>query len=457
MILGRAVCKENMEVTMAQPARLTRRIAGVLRSRLPELGLDKVADPRHRRGQRWKHLGVLLQAAVVGLLAGRKSTAETEALTDEMSVPMRRTLGIPRRVPDTTMRQTLIRIEPDELRARLHAQVKAAQRRKALTPVGLPFGQVAVDGRTTALPDVTEEDAAQGSDVSWAERYAQRSSGSRKRLLRTVTCSLVSATAKPCIDVAPIPAQTNEIGHFATVVRGLAEVYGRSRMFKLISADAGNCSEANGRLVVNELKLHYLFRLKADQPTLLAEARRLLGRLGPQQALAKTEDVVGGSTETRWLYLTDELAGYLDWEHLQTVVRIRKEKHDIETGKLLETEDHYAVSSLPIDVLSAPQWLHAFRLHWAVENQCHHTWDTAFKEDDKPWIETDPKGMVVVLLLRRMAYNLLALYRSVTQRSGERHQTPWKTVLRWVYNTLITAQADDIAGLRTRKAALSAI
>ncbi len=72
-------------------------------------------------------------------------------------------------------------------------------------------------------------------------------------------------------------------------------------------------------------------------------------------------------------------------------------------------------------------------------------------------METDPKGMVVVLLLRRMAYNILALYRSVTQRSDEGRQTPWKIVLRWVYNTLIKAQANDIIGLRTRKAVPAAI
>lgn len=442
---------------MAQPARLTRRIAGILRSRLPELGLKLVADARHRRGRRWKHLHVLLRATLVGLLAGLKSLKDVEALTDEMSLAMRRMLGIPRRVPDTTLRQTLIRVEPDDLRARLHTQVKTAHRRKALAPVGLPFGQVAVDGRTTALPDVAEQDAPTHSDVAWAERYAQRQSGSAKRLMRTDTCTLVSARAKPCIDAVPIPANTNEIGHFATVVRGLTKTYGRSQMFKLISADAGNCSEANGRLVVEELHLHYLFRLKADQPTLLYEANRLLGRREPKQALANTVDVVGRTTETRWLYLTDELAGFLNWDHLRTVLRIHKEKRDIATGELLWQEDHYALSSLPMEALSPHQWLHAFRAHWGVENQCHNTWDTAFKEDDKPWIETDPKGMVVVLLLRRMAYNLLALYRSVTQRSHERRQTPWKTVLRWVYNTLIKAQADDIAGLRTRKAAPSAI
>jgi hypothetical protein len=283
-----------------------------------------------------------------------------------------------------------------------------------------------------------------------------RDNGRGYRLLRTDTCTLVSARAKPCIDAVPIPAGTNEMRHFGPVLRGLVETYGRSQMFRLVSADAGNCSEANARLVV-ELELDYLFRLKADQPTLLGEARRLLGRLKPKQALATTQDVVGSTTQTRSVYLTDELAGFWGWDHLQTVVRIHKQCHDNTTGALLWQEDHYAVSSLDLDALSPALWLHAFRAHWGVENQCHNTWDTAFKEDDKPWIGTDPKGMMAVLLLRRMASNMLALYRAVTQRSEERRQTPWKTVLRWVYNTLIKAQASDIAGLRNRKAALSAI
>jgi len=448
--------KKKMEVTMAQPARLTRRIAGMMRSRLRELGLEQVADARGRRGRRWKKLRVLLRAALVGLIAGRKSTAETESLTDEMSVDMRRLLGIPKRVPDTTLRQTLIRVEPDDLRARLHGQVKAAHRRKALFAVGLPFGQVAVDGKSTALPDVAEKDAPPTSDAAWAERYAQRSSGSTTRLMRTMSCSLVSARAKPCIDAVPIPARTNEMGHFEMVVRGLVATYGSLGMFKLVSADAGNCSLANALFVVM-LGLHYLFRLKADQPTLLKEAKRLLGRRVPKEAVAKTVDVVGSTTQTRWLHLTDEMASYLDWEHLQTALRIRKETHDIETGELLESEDHYAISSLHQEALSPEQWLYAFRLHWGVENSCHNTWDTAFSEDAKPWVEADPKGMVVVLLLRRLAYNMLALYRAVTQRSDERRQTPWKTLLRWVYNTLISARADDLVDLRARHGAPMAI
>ncbi len=45
------------------------------------------------------------------------------------------------------------------------------------------------------------------------------------------------------------------------------------------------------------------------------------------------------------------------------------------------------------------------------------------REDEHPWIETDPQGMLVVMLLRRMGYSLLTPYRYVTLRSEE-HRPP---------------------------------
>ena len=90
------------------------------------------------------------------------------------------------------------------------------------------------------------------------------------------------------------------------------------------------------------------------------------------------------------------------------------------------------------------------RQHWAVENQCHNTWDTVFKEDDRPWINSDPKGTVVVMLLRRLAYNMLALFRSVSQRSELRRQMPWRDLIRAMYNAMISLSGSDLAGLRAR-------
>jgi hypothetical protein len=68
-------------------------MAGLLRARLPELDLEGVPDRRAREG-RWS-LAQLLRATLVGLMAGCRSLAETEALTDTLAPAMRRRLGLP--------------------------------------------------------------------------------------------------------------------------------------------------------------------------------------------------------------------------------------------------------------------------------------------------------------------------------------------------------------------------
>jgi len=427
---------------MAQDVRFTRRMLGVLVARLPEIRLDRVEDPRQRRGQRWA-LDVLLRAVLAAMVAGSKSLAQVEALTAEMSVAVRKKLGIARRIADTTMRDVLCKLDPAELRRGLHAQVRAAHRRKALEPEGLPFGVAAMDGKSTAVPSCDDE-------------YAQRQSQGAHfvGMVRTVTCTLISSLAKPCIDALPIPASTNEMGQFAEALRSLVEAYRGIDLFRMISYDAGACSEHNGR-VVRELGLHYIFGLKSTQPTLFAEAQRLLGSLPSGRAAASSSDVIGGPcTVVRRVYLSEQMAGFGDWEHLRTVVRVESETTD-SRGRRIAHEDRYFVASLPMSRLSAAQWLLLVRLHWGVENNCHHTLDTAFQEDKRPWIQSDPRGVVVVALLRRAAYNMMTLFRSVTQRSTERRATPWLDLLRWFYNAIISATDADIEALRPRPLARS--
>jgi predicted transposase YbfD/YdcC len=423
---------------MAQDIRLNRRMVGMLAARLPEAQLDRVPDRRHDRGKQWP-LSTLLSAVVVALCAGRKSLAETEALTAEMSPAVRRRLEIARRVPDTTLHDALLQVEPESLRASLHAQTKAAQKRKALEPDGLPFGQVAMDGKST-------------STTAWDDHYCQKQTHSEGQgahgMLRTVTCSLVSCAARACIDAILIPPSTNEMGMFGEAFKSLVATY--SQLFQLVSYDAGACSEENGRLVVDH-QLNYLFGLKGSQPTLLGEAQALLGEIPAQQAEAQTVDVESNRrTVSRRLYRSGEMAGFLEWAHLKTVLRV--ESVTEEKGEVIEREDRYFISSLPMEALSAAHWLLAIRRHWGVENNCHHTWDTVFEEDARPWVEKNPKGMLVVMLLRRMAYNLLALFRSVTQRSEDRRQTPWKDLVRWLYQALFSATSAEIDGLRAREA-----
>ena len=418
---------------------------GLLAARLPEAKLEEVEDPRDERGRRWS-LRALLTAAVVGVAAGCKSLLHTEALTAEMSGAVRRRLGLVRRIPDTTMRTALVQVAPSQLRRSLRAQVKAAHRRKALEPDGLPFGVMTVDGKSTTSPT---------SDGKYAQKQTHSEGGGSSGLVRTLTFSLVSSVAKVCMDAVPIPPATNEMGHFLPALRSVLKGYGRCRPARLVTYDAGACSEANGQ-GVRDCGLHYLFGLKGSQPTLLLEAQRLLSSRTPAQAEAETVDVESNErTVTRRLYRTDEMAGFLNWAHLRTVLRV--ESVTEEGGRITAQESRYFLSSLPMDVLSPRQWLLVVRSHWAVENNCHNTWDTVFEEDDHPWIRKDPQGMVVVMLLRRIAYNLLALFRSVTQRSDERRHMPWRDLLRWLWHAVLAATEDDCRGLRAREASAAVL
>jgi predicted transposase YbfD/YdcC len=411
-------------------------MAGLLKARLPDLKLEAVRDPRKPKGKRWT-LSTMLRMGIVGLMSRCKSLAQTESLSDEMSIGMARLLGVSRRIPDTTMRDALVRVSPHQLRHCLYKQVKAARRRKALAPNNLPFGVVAIDGKTTAIE-------------VWDHKYAQRKrdpyGGGIKGLVRTLTCTLVSSRAKVCIDAVPIHASTNEMGQFQKALHNLDKTYGK-KLFRLISTDAGMCSLENADSVV-EAKKEYLFCIKNDQPNLLAEAKRLLG--SEEKHLAQTVDIVGQYEVTRRLYITEEMSGYLKWSHLRTSIRVESIKVNIRSGRVDEYENRYFISSLKVNELSFGQWLYVIRQHWCIENHCHQTWDKVFREDDHPWIECNPQGTLVVMLLRRMAYNLMALFRSVSQRSEHRRQTPWKDVMRWLYNALICVDESQIASLRQR-------
>jgi len=418
---------------MAQPVQLTRRMVGFLNARLPDLQLHAVPDARDSRWVKW-HLATVLRVLIVSMTAGCISLLQAEALTEEMSPQMRRTLKILRRIPDTTLRTIAAALEPDDIRPVMHCQIRAAHRRKALKPDGLPFNVVMLDGKNTAIA---------GCDDHFAQRQTQGSG--LVGMLRTMTCSLVTTAAQPCIDAIPIPAKTNEMGVFSLCVDSLVQSFGSIDLFRMVAADAGNCSESNARHVRSHA-IHYLFSLKGNQPALQAEAERLLG--DQQHALASSQDRQGnGLRVVRRLYLTEQIAGF-EWDHLRTVLRVESKTYV--HGRLDAWEDRYFVSSLPSERLTPPQWLRLIRLMWGVENAVHCTLDKTMREDQHPWIESDPRGALVLALLRRIAYNLLALFRSVTLRAEHTRDTPWKTVMRWVELALLTAGPNDVARLRPR-------
>ena len=420
-----------------------RRIAGLLNARLPDLRLDFVLDRRRRQGRLWS-LPTILKTVLVGLMSGCTSLAQVESLTAEMSNPMRRWLGIQRRLADTTMRDVLVRVLPYELRQTIYRMMKAALRRKAL-PLSpqLPFHAAALDGKAT-------------STDTWDNHYAQqvKADDGKKAygLVRMVNAVLVSTASKPLLDSVPIPADTNEMGIFPIVFEALQRTYGD--LIRLVTYDAGATSQEHCQLVVDADK-HFLFRIKNDNWLILQAAKRFLGLRPPSQATAHTEDVLSKSEKVsihRYFFAATVLrTSFWGFPQVKTFIRVLSEK--VRDGQVIAQENRYFISSLPVNSILHSQWLALVRNHWGVENNLHWTLDVIFNEDDKPGIHADARGMVVMMLLRRIAYNLLALFRSVTQRSDDKRQTPWKDLLRWVYQTLIAATDVQLHKLRRREVA----
>lgn len=220
-----------------------------------------------------------------------------------------------------------------------------------------------------------------------------------------------SCPARPYLDVMPIPAATNEMGIFERALSELVDSYQGLRLFQLVTYDAGACSEKNADLV-SDLGLDYLFGLKGTQPTLLEEAKLWLSGRDVAEANAVSEDVERGHVVTRRVFLCPVEGGFEGWKHLSTFIRVRSETRDA-ARKLVKSEDRYFLSSLSAKRLTGEQWLRVVRGHWGVET-AHKILDVSFEEDDRRWIESDPRGNVVVAMLRRIAYTLLSLYRSIT-------------------------------------------
>ncbi|MFT5429409.1 MAG: hypothetical protein ACI9OJ_000079 [Myxococcota bacterium] len=417
-----------------------RRILGALAARLDDLRLDKVEDPRGSQGKLWA-LPQLLTACLAGIVSGCHSLRETEELTDNLPAPLRVRFGLPKRVPDTTLRTTVSAVEPDELREVIHRQIKQANRRKQIRHDGYPFGVIAIDGKCTSTPFIDDH-------------YAQRQTLKARDeivgvqgLVRTLTCCLITSPAKPVLDAGPIPAATNEVGHFATYWNELISAYGRTDIFSMVTLDAGFTSAENAALI-HETGYAYLMRLKDARRELTSSAIRRLGHLSPRQAKEETHDKVGSSVVTRrlWIEPIEDVEG---WPHARGILRVQSST-DANGGEILH--DRYYVTNYAAAGLNAGHWLALVRGHWAVENNNHWVFDTAFAEDANPQILT-PQGMLNMILFRRIGYTILAFFRAVTLRSEPSRATPWPALLRAVNRALMRATERIVSGLRRRRPA----
>ena len=395
------------------------------------------ADGRSRQGRLWTS-EQLLRMALLGLASGCKGSSEVEELSEDLAKSARKQLDIPRRLPDTTLRDFLIKLDPLELHRMLSVVGYDAWRRKALRQrddIAIPFGVVSADGK---YPSISDTGAYEYLQVHHQDGEATHG------LVRTTTCCLVTALGQPILGAMPIPGSTNEAGGFAKAFGEMVRIYGR--LFRLFMYDAGGASKTNANAVKAAGK-EYLFLIADPRWQMYKTIELLLRDRAP--TFVDEQQVSDGKRWVRKLTLlpVEPRDDGLLWGHTRTLFRIDNEVY--ENNALVSTHTRFSVTSLRADELTPEQWLELHVIRWGTET-AHGILDTAFEEDERPWIRKDAQGTLAVQILRRVAFTLMTLYKNVTLRNEQHSQAPWRKHFEWVKDALKWATAEDLQGLRPR-------
>ena len=347
-----------------------------LKKRVRDLGFDRVKDPRVV-GMVDYQLPTMLTALVASMATMARSLRMVEQRTEQMALNQGEWMGVDERIADNTFGKVLPRLEVGELMACLHRLVKAEHRRGTLAPTLLPRGTVAIDGKNVATlhwhdmlrvlklkPDKTTVE--QGTAL-FAKRYPQaqvckRDSGEPYALLRVHTVTLVSGEAAVCVHQRPIAGHTNENGSMPELLDELKAAYGKTRLFSMVTTDAGNTSCPGAGKAV-ELGLDYFMQIKSTHGAIYAEANNVLSERRPTRAHANTADKQNGQVVTYhlWRYDLSE-DGWLDWTHARQLVRIRRIAECQRTGEVTVGNRYYVTSRSP-DTLSPRTALDTCRAH----------------------------------------------------------------------------------------------
>ena len=391
--------------------------------RLEDAGITTLPDTRDPRGQRIAH-PALMYALALGMVSAARSLRAVEELTGSLNRRVRKKTRVRGRISDTKLRDAHRGLRYKSLRKCLHRLVKAEHARGNLEPVRLPFGVAAIDGKGLGRVPSWEHPDIQETSSKTEGRYG---------LARVHRATLVSSSATVTIDQRPIPGETNEIGALPDFLRELFATYGRTNLFEVIVADAGNCSMAVIRQIA-EAGYGYFLRIKMNHGELHAEAvRQLGGDDSPEFEVVLRER---GATVTYRLWRTQLEGGWLDWESARQLFRVERTV-DNGSGEP-SVGNRYYVSNLHKGKLAtAEKWLKLVKLYWRCENEQHWTSDVFFDEDARrtPWTQ-DPEALYVASYFRVIALNILAVLRAMCRRGHTTKLLEWSEVLLRVHIAL---------------------
>ncbi len=240
------------------------------------------------------------------------------------------------------------------------------------------------------------------------------------------TRMMVSAYASRLrLTLASVTADRGTELEAALEVLGLIALKG-----KVVTADALHC---NRRTVaaINAQSGDWCLALKANQDSLLSDARACFGKLKGDHPVARIDETGHGRKESRTAVVVSAkgLAEHHDFPGLKAFGRIEATR-EIEGLTSSETR-LFALSWTPTpEVL-----LDTVRAHWAIENALHWQLDVSFREDAARNRKDNGPGNIAVL--RRRALDLVRRNTASGSLSIKLKRAGWDdTFLRSILNGL---------------------
>jgi predicted transposase YbfD/YdcC len=361
--------------------------------------LAAVPDPRRGCGRRHPLVAILALAAAAVLAGARSITAIAEWAADTPQ-PVRAALGARRDAPDyftvpaeATIRRALARLDADALASAVGAWLADRDRPPTPGPATSQRRAVAVDGKTLRgarpLPC----------------RRGQASDGRPVHLLACMDHATRAVLAQRQVGGAP-----EEVPAFTPLLAPL-ELAG-----VVVTADALQTHPEAAEFLVTQKQAHYLFTVKAIQPTLLARCADLPWHRVPE--LDRTRDRGHGRLEVRTLKAVS--VRHVGFPHAAQVLQVTRRTRDLHASTpRWQTVTVYAVTSLPFEQASPARLADLVRNHWAIENGLHYVRDTTFAEDGSQ--VRSGSGPHVMATLRNLVIGVLCQAGPVNVAAAVRH------------------------------------
>jgi len=132
--------------------------------------------------------------------------------------------------------------------------------------------------------------------------------------------------------------------------------------------------------LVEDRRAYYHFTVKGNQKTLLNDLQDYFQQHRHDSPDACETNTGHGRIETRRIWTTTQLNGYLEFPYVAQAFVIEREVIQKRTGAV-SCETVYGITSQAEYDAKAIDLLHINRGHWCIENSCHYILDWNYDED----------------------------------------------------------------------------